>query len=254
MPSTHDASREGSPPVSPQVDPLYERQELVSKRQIQNTARWPLRQPGQSPTERVLPAQQPRAQPKTWTLSEPPTAAAHQGEAPARTCVRHFRRSRLRYFTAVLPGPGCSNFASDLGSSGDSNRRHPACKQQAARPPTSITAGYRPGACIRVLPGPYLLRYFPCCTHHLGPATTQTPRGAAGDSPVRPTVGPSWIQDCHGSCGARDSPPPNLPLLLDMEVIVRRQDQEALRLDHLHDQALCRDECVVLFRSVLYIM
>ena len=27
--------------------------------------------------------------------------------------------------------------------------------------------------------------------------------------------------------------------MLDMEVIVRRQDQEALRLDHLHDQALC---------------
>jgi len=29
------------------------------------------------------------------------------------------------------------------------------------------------------------------------------------------------------------------PLLADMEVIVRLQGQEAQRLDHLHDQALC---------------
>jgi hypothetical protein len=29
------------------------------------------------------------------------------------------------------------------------------------------------------------------------------------------------------------------PLLVDMQVIVRRQDPDALRLDHLHDQALC---------------
>jgi hypothetical protein len=29
------------------------------------------------------------------------------------------------------------------------------------------------------------------------------------------------------------------PLLVDMQVIVRLQDRGALRLDHLHDQALC---------------
>jgi hypothetical protein len=27
--------------------------------------------------------------------------------------------------------------------------------------------------------------------------------------------------------------------MVDMQVIVRRQDPDALRLDHLHDQALC---------------
>lgn len=50
--------------VFPRADPLYERQELVLKRQIQNTARWP---PGTAVklTERVLPAQQPGAQSKT---------------------------------------------------------------------------------------------------------------------------------------------------------------------------------------------
>jgi len=30
--------------------------------------------------------------------------------------------------------------------------------------------------------------------------------------------------------------------MLDMEVIVRRQEQVTLRLDHLHDQALCGPE------------
>jgi hypothetical protein len=30
--------------------------------------------------------------------------------------------------------------------------------------------------------------------------------------------------------------------MTDMQVIVRRQDRGALRLDHLHDQALCEPE------------
>jgi len=29
------------------------------------------------------------------------------------------------------------------------------------------------------------------------------------------------------------------PVMVDMQVIVRRQDSESLRLDHLHNQALC---------------
>jgi hypothetical protein len=32
------------------------------------------------------------------------------------------------------------------------------------------------------------------------------------------------------------------PQLADMQVIVRHQDRGALRLDHLHDQALCEPE------------
>src|ERR1700755_1861427 len=35
------------------------------------------------------------------------------------------------------------------------------------------------------------------------------------------------------------------PLLADMPVIVRHQDQGALRLDHRHDQALCRRRSVI---------
>jgi hypothetical protein len=33
--------------------------------------------------------------------------------------------------------------------------------------------------------------------------------------------------------------------MLDMEVIVRHQDRGALRLDHRHDQALCRRRAVI---------
>jgi hypothetical protein len=33
---------------------------------------------------------------------------------------------------------------------------------------------------------------------------------------------------------------PKRPLMADMPVIVRHQDRGALRLDHRHDQALCR--------------
>ena len=32
---------------------------------------------------------------------------------------------------------------------------------------------------------------------------------------------------------------PGLPHMVDMQVIMRLQDRGALRLDHLHDQALC---------------
>jgi len=32
------------------------------------------------------------------------------------------------------------------------------------------------------------------------------------------------------------------PLMADMQVIVRLQNRGALRLDHLHDQALCEPE------------
>ena len=38
---------------------------------------------------------------------------------------------------------------------------------------------------------------------------------------------------------------PRLPLLVDMPVIVRHQDRGALRLDHRHDQALCRRRAVI---------
>jgi hypothetical protein len=38
--------------------------------------------------------------------------------------------------------------------------------------------------------------------------------------------------------GSQDSSA-RIPLLVDMQVIVRLQDRGALRLDHLHDQALC---------------
>ena len=37
------------------------------------------------------------------------------------------------------------------------------------------------------------------------------------------------------------------PLMADMQVIVRHQDQGALRLDHLHDQALCGPKGEVIF-------
>ena len=38
---------------------------------------------------------------------------------------------------------------------------------------------------------------------------------------------------------------PRLPLMVDMSVIVRHQDRGALRLDHRHDQALCRRRAVI---------
>jgi hypothetical protein len=38
------------------------------------------------------------------------------------------------------------------------------------------------------------------------------------------------------------APPTGRPLMADMQVIVRLQDRGALRLDHLHDQALCEPE------------
>ena len=39
--------------------------------------------------------------------------------------------------------------------------------------------------------------------------------------------------------------PPRRPHLADMPVIVRHQDRGALRLDHRHDQALCRRRAVI---------
>jgi hypothetical protein len=39
-----------------------------------------------------------------------------------------------------------------------------------------------------------------------------------------------------------DRRPKRDPVLADMQVIVRLQDRGALRLDHLHDQALCEPE------------
>jgi uncharacterized protein with PQ loop repeat len=38
---------------------------------------------------------------------------------------------------------------------------------------------------------------------------------------------------------------PELTLMVDMPVIVRHQDRGALRLDHRHDQALCRRRAVI---------
>src|SRR5260370_39981132 len=39
--------------------------------------------------------------------------------------------------------------------------------------------------------------------------------------------------------------PAGLPHMVDMPVIVRHQDRGALRLDHRHDQALCRRRAVI---------
>jgi hypothetical protein len=42
--------------------------------------------------------------------------------------------------------------------------------------------------------------------------------------------------DSLEACCSRDGQRTDL---VDMQMIVRRQDPDALRLDHLHDQALC---------------
>jgi len=59
------------------------------------------------------------------------------------------------------------------------------------------------------------------------PPTAGGPSATPLSGPARPCVYTSLL-------------PSGRPLMADMPVIVRHQDRGALRLDHRHDQALCR--------------
>jgi hypothetical protein len=81
----------------PFADPLPERQEPILKRQIQPTARWP-------PGKRHCTLQR-RSSCSVARNSAPdlePVRRRPCGQRPTRMRVRHLRRSRLRYFAAVL--------------------------------------------------------------------------------------------------------------------------------------------------------
>jgi hypothetical protein len=148
-----------------------------------------------------------------------------------------------------------------LWSYGDSNPGPLACHQQAARPPQYVCAGHRPRKCAPVPSSPHRLRYFPAVPASL---PNQAPnerltsqnlqelyRGALqGDQhPIAPdecrkapeaAPAPATTTASPPRPPARDpndQPPPSSPVarvrqataerpdLVDMQVVVRLQDQ-----------------------------
>jgi hypothetical protein len=96
----------------------------------------------------------------------------------------------------------------------------------ASRPPASIPAGHRPGACIRVPPDPYLLRYFRAVPvhrcrvrqHSVRRRWLGAGRRSAGHKPAPRRV---LHRRNRGPHGARPGP---APVVLDIPTTLGRSD------------------------------
>jgi hypothetical protein len=84
-------------------------------------------------------------------------------------------------------------------------------------------------------PGPTIPRELAAQAQRIPEPPARQP-GYQDSRPAPPPPGRSAADYKHGP---KDAQRPNLA---DMQVIVRLQDRGALRLDHLHDQALCEPE------------
>jgi len=112
----------------------------------------------------------------------PPADAALGGASPEQMCGISEGRCSC---TFLLYGrPGCSNFAFDLWSYGDSNPRPLACHHQAGSPAASIAAGQRPRSYARVRLCPHGLRYFHAVLQAGRQPGPRAPRRAGADAEV----------------------------------------------------------------------
>jgi len=153
--SPADSTQRSAPGIRP--DLLRGRQESASEprhRRRRHAVR-PSGHPGEQRT--VLPGEPAETSPQRGK-PHAVQAAAGPRTSSDRTPVRTFAAVALRYFAAVRwsnAGSSCSNYAFDLGSYGDSNRRPLACHPLAANPPVPVHAGQGPGgsSIVRLRPG-----------------------------------------------------------------------------------------------------